>query len=178
MYSLLSLLFATGAYWERLALTTQNNRNPLNRKGKSHFFGGLSGGGAESGGKMVCLPISPLPQRRTVLEKYNKPDPEAGSGAGFAAWVHSKTPYPYSTPPSVPRPAVRRVGLSLPGPSPSLEGPADCGRRSAHSRQEPVRQSPAATHSRLCSRVGWRCSTRVRPSATAAISPAKRKMGE
>jgi hypothetical protein len=61
VYSFLSLLFATGAYWALLAGTTKDDRNPLNRKGKSHFSGGLSGGGKESGFKMVCLPISPLP---------------------------------------------------------------------------------------------------------------------
>ena len=71
MYSFLSLPFATGGYWEMLALTPQDDRNPLNRKGKSHFSGGLSEAGVESGVKMVCLPISPLPHG-SVLKKYNK----------------------------------------------------------------------------------------------------------
>jgi hypothetical protein len=71
VYSFLSLPFATGACWELLALTTQDDCNSLTHKGKSHLFGGLSGGGAGSGGKMVCLPISPLPHG-DVLPKYNK----------------------------------------------------------------------------------------------------------
>ena len=69
MYSFSSLPFPTGAYWELLALTMQDDCNPLSHKGKSHLFEGLSEGGGESGGKMVCLPISPLPH---VLLKYNK----------------------------------------------------------------------------------------------------------
>ena len=69
VYSFLSLPCATGAYWALLALTTQEGCNPLICKGKSHLFGELSGGGAVSGVKMVCLPISPLPH---VLLKYNK----------------------------------------------------------------------------------------------------------
>ena len=68
VYSFLSLPFATGAYWELLALTMQDGRNPLTHKGKSHLFEGLSEGGGEPGGKMVCLPISPLPQG-SVLQK-------------------------------------------------------------------------------------------------------------
>ena len=73
MYSFLSLPFATGAYWELLALTAADGCNPLIYKGKSHFFEELSEGGGKSGVKMVCLPISPLPHAgRSVVKSIAK----------------------------------------------------------------------------------------------------------
>ena len=62
MYSFLSLLLATFACRALLPLAVQAFRKYLNRKGKSQFLRGLSEGGGDPGFKMVCLPISPLPQ--------------------------------------------------------------------------------------------------------------------
>ena len=87
-YSFLSLPFATGAYWELLALTTQEDCNPLMCKEKSHLSVELSGGGAGSGVKMVCLPISPLPHADD-LSKYNKGN--CGVKAGGDWKVGSRT---------------------------------------------------------------------------------------